>query len=440
MRSIDRNVVLVVSSWFKLFLRAFAPWRELFLLAMLLGFFTLFGVSHAENWERFRGPNGAGQSDDESIPSEWKSENFLWKRPLESVGHSSPVIWDGTVYITSADPETGAQLVFALDAATGEVRWRKKFDLSKYHINPQNSFASSTPAVDKEHLYLTWLDGGHATLVALTHDGNEVWRRKVGPFQEVHGYGQSPVVYGDLVYVANDSGAESAVVAFDRRTGEERWRVRREPGITAFAAPCLLDSKLGSDRKLLIASSTASGLAAIDALTGKAAWHGFEEDLTTRCVSSPVVAGGMILAACGEGGNGKMLVAVRPGNEAASPEAVYRLKQGVPQVPTPLVVGDLLFLWHDRGVVSCCELATGKQIWRERVGGDYHSSPIRLGQRILCCSEQGDAVVLAAAKEYKLLARNSLKETCIATPAVADHRLFVRSDSTLFCIGAPAAK
>lgn len=440
MNSCDRTVVLVVSSWLNFSLRAFAPLREIILPVTLLTVFGYPDVSRAENWERFRGPNGAGQSEDDSIPSEWKAENFLWKRSLESVGHSSPVIWDGTVYVTSADPETGAQLVFAFDAATGNSQWRKKFDLGKYHINARNSYASSTPAVDEEHLYLTWLDGGRVTLVALAHDGNEVWRREVGPYEEVHGYGQSPVVYGDSVYIANNSGAESAVVAFDRHTGEERWRLGREPGITSFAAPCLLDANPDSGRKLLVTSSTASGLAAIDALTGKVAWHGFEEDLTTRCVSSPVVAGGMILAACGEGGNGKMLVAVRPGDGGAPPEAVYKLKQAVPQVPTPLVVGDLLYLWHDRGVVSCRELATGKQIWRERVGGDYYSSPIRLGNRILCCSQAGDAIVLAADTKFELLARNSLNETCIATPAAADRRLFVRTDSTLFCIGASPAR
>ena len=183
MKSCDRNVVLVVSSWSKFVLCALASWREIFLCVVLLCFVAVRGVSHAENWERFRGPNGAGRSEDDAIPSEWKAENFLWKRPLESVGHSSPVIWDGTVYVTSADPDTGAQLVFALDAATGVPRWQKKFDLSTYHINPQNSYASSTPAVDEEHLYLTWLDGGRATLVALTHDGNEVWRRAVGPYE-----------------------------------------------------------------------------------------------------------------------------------------------------------------------------------------------------------------------------------------------------------------
>ena len=434
-----RNVVLVVSSWFT-FLRAFACGREVHLSLALVGAIVPCVIGRAENWERFRGPNGGGQSEGASIPSEWRAENFLWKRPLQSVGHSSPVIWEGTLYLTSADPETGAQLGFAFDVATGETRWRKRFDVGMYHINTRNSFASSTPAVDAEHVYLTWLDSGRVLLVALTHDGNEAWRREVGPYEEVHGYGQSPVVYGDLVYVANDSGAERAVVAFDRRTGQERWRAKREAGITSFAAPCMFDKPSQAGGKLLITSSTASGLAALDALTGKVAWDAFKDDLTTRCVSSPVVAGDMILVACGEGGNGKVLVAAKAGDGNSAPETAYKLKQSVPQVPTPLVVGDLLFLWHDRGVVSCCELATGKQVWRERVGGDFHSSPIRLGQRILCCSQQGDAIVLAAAREYKLLARNSLKETCVATPAVAGGRLYVRTDATLYCIGKAVEK
>jgi outer membrane protein assembly factor BamB len=281
-----------------------------------------------------------------------------------------------------------------------------------------------------------WLEKEHITLVALTHDGNEAWRRDAGPYEEVHGFGKSPMVVDDLVCVANESDAESAVVTFDRRSGEPRWKLPRESATTAFGTPCVLDPT--ADRKVLITSSTASGLTGIDAATGRVAWQGFKDALTTRCVSSPIVAGGLIVAACGEGGNGKVLIAARPGSSDAPPQEVYRLTKSVPQVPTVVVNGDLLFLWHDRGVVSCCDLATGKLHWRERVGGDFHSSPINVGKKILCCSRTGDVVVLAADKEYKLLARNSLKETCVATPAVAHHRLYVRTDAALYCIGQPA--
>jgi outer membrane protein assembly factor BamB len=394
---------------------------------------TLFG---AGNWDRFRGPNGAGQSDDAGIPTKWEEKNFLWKRALVGIGHSSPVIWEGRVFITSADPKTGKQIVSAFDAKTGSSLWEKQFDAGGYHMNGLNSYASSTPAVDERHLYPMWLQDGHVILLALDHEGIEIWRRDIGAFEETHGFGKSPVVAGDLVVVANDSQAESAIVAVDQKSGEIRWKLTRPAGITAFATPCLLDPV--AKEKTLLAASTASGLTAINTETGKVIWQGLTDSLTQRCVASPIVAAGMVLVSCGQGGNGKVLVAARAGDKDHGPQEVYALKQGIPNVPTAVVAGDLLFLWHDRGVVSCFDLATGHQHWRERVGGDYHSSPIRIGNRIFGVSMNGEVVVLAADRHFEVLARNPLNESCHATPAVANGRLYLRTESTLYCIGEPS--
>jgi outer membrane protein assembly factor BamB len=282
-----------------------------------------------------------------------------------------------------------------------------------------------------------WLQDGKVMLAALNHRGEERWRRDVGPFKEAHGFGISPIVVDDLVYVTRNSGAESGVTAFDRTTGDVRWILPQDSGTTAFSTPCLLDPN--APHKVLLVTSTSSGLIAVDALTGMILWHGFKDDLDERCVSSPVVGAGMIFVGCGQGGNGKVTLAVRPGDDNSPPHEVYRLKQSVPQVPTPVIAGDLLFLWSDHGVVSCYDLATGKQYWRERIGGDFHSSPIRIGNRIFGFSRGGEAIVLAADKHFEVLARNVLGELCAATPAVANGRLFVRTESTLFCIGQPAS-
>ena len=195
----------------------------------------------AENWDRFRGPNGAGQSDDAGIPTKFEPSNTLWKQPLTNIGHSSPIVWDGRVYLTSGDQQSGAQIVSAFDAQSGKPLWEKKFDAGSYHMNGLNSYASSTPAVDADHLYLLWLKDGRVTLTAITHQGIEVWHHDIGPFEERHGFGKSPIVVDDLVYVANDSDAESEVVALDCKTGNVRWHIPRESGTTAFATPCLFD-------------------------------------------------------------------------------------------------------------------------------------------------------------------------------------------------------
>jgi outer membrane protein assembly factor BamB len=185
--------------------------------------------------------------------------------------------------------------------------------------------------------------------------------------------------------------------------------------------------------------SNTAGLAALDAATGRVLWQGLAEALPERCVSSPIVAGGLVFISSGVGGNGKYLVAARPGSEGSPPTEAYRLQQSIPNVPTPVVAGDILFLWHDRGYVSCYDVSTGERHFLERVGGNFHSSPVRIGDRIFCASREGEMVVLAADREFKVLARNALDEPCHATPAVAHNRLYVRTESTLLCIGEAAA-
>lgn len=390
-------------------------------------------AGRAENWDRFRGPNGAGQSDSSAIPSEWNAENFLWRQSLPGVGHSSPVVWDDRLFITSGDDKTGEKIVQAFDALSGKALWEKHFPGNTYSMHNFNSYASCTPAVDEERLYVIWRDGIKLTLLALTHNGDEVWRADAGVIEEKHGYGTSPVVVDDVVCIENDNDALSEVVAFDRQTGDVRWRVPRASGNTSFSTPCVLDP--GAKEKLLLVASNANGLAAIDASSGRVAWQTAEHDLPQRCVASPIVADGLVFVSCGQGGNGLHLLAVRPPTEAEDAREVYRLKQGVPQVPTAVAAGDLVFLWHDGGTVTCIDAPTGKQHWRQRVSGDCHGSPIRVGDRIFCVSLDGEVIVLAAEPEFKLLAHNSLGEPSRATPAVANDRMYIRTESSLVCVG-----
>jgi outer membrane protein assembly factor BamB len=408
--------------------------RESFLAA---GFSVVFAAALcADNWERFRGPNGAGQSGDIGIPSEWKESNYLWRERLPGIGHGSPVVWGDRLFVMSGDRATGAQIVQAFNALTGEPLWERRYDAPSYSMHQFNSFASSTPALDADHVYVMWLADGRISLAALTHEGEEVWRRDAGPFSEKHGFGKSPVVVDDLVCVANDNEGQSAVVAFDCLSGDVRWQLARPaPLQTAFATPCLLDPS--AERKTLLTVSTATGISAIDAATGELLWEGLAEAVPLRCVTSPVVSHGLIFVSSGQGGNGKYFVAARPGGSHGGPSEAYRVVENVPNVPCPVVVGDLLFLWHDAGRVSCLDVASGKEHWRERVGGNYHSSPLAIGNRIFCGSRQGEVVVLAADRKFQVLARNDLGEPIHATPAVAHDRLYVRTESTLLCIGVP---
>jgi outer membrane protein assembly factor BamB len=423
----------------EVFLCAFAPLRAILNVFCTVILFCTTDITFAENWDRFRGPNGAGQGDSQAIPSEWAAENFLWRQKLPGRGHSSPVIWDGKLFVTSALPATGEQIVQAYDARSGKPLWDRHIaapEAAPYKHHDFNSLASSTPAVDAENVYVAWLVDGKVMVAALRHNGDGAWRKEVGGYGEGHGFGSSPIVVDDMVCIALDNDAESCIVALDTQSGSERWRLPRTSGTTSFATPCLLDP--AAEQKLLLAVSTVSGLTGINAGTGKVTWQALQNDLPQRCVGSPVAANGTVFMTCGEGGGGTWLIAARSVSPDEAPKEVYRIKQNAPYVPTPIVVGDLLFLWHDRGTVSCHDIATGRQRWRQRVGGDFHSSPVRVGNRILAASRGGEVVVLAASPEYKLLARNVIDEPCVATPAVADNRLYIRTDSTLFCIGKAA--
>jgi outer membrane protein assembly factor BamB len=389
--------------------------------------------AHAENWDRFRGPNGAGQSQSSTIPSQWKADNFLWKAPLPGIGHSSPIIWDLRVFVTSADAETGQLIVSAFEVYSGQSLWERRFPGTAYSKHAFNSYASPTPAADAERIYLVHREGTKLRMVALTHDGEPAWEADVGVCEEKHGFGSSPVVVDDLVCVQNDNDRFGEIVALDRASGASRWRVARPPGETSFCTPLVVEPGAGPNQ--LVVASNGGGVAAIDIERGEVAWRAAENDLPQRVVGSPIVAAGLVIVTCGAGGNGLQMLALSPprGNEPA--REVYRLRQGVPQVPTAVAAGELLFLWHDGGTVMCVDAATGKQHWRKRVTGKCHGSPIHVDGRLFGVSIDGEVVVIEAKPEFKLLARNSLGEPSRATPAAAHDRLYIRTESSLLCIG-----
>jgi outer membrane protein assembly factor BamB len=279
--------------------------------------------------------------------------------------------------------------------------------------------------------------GETVVLTALTHEGRDVWRRDVTKSTEPHGYGASPVLVNDVVCVINDNEDAGDLTAVDQKSGEIRWQVPRPNGQSGFSTPCLLDAAGG--KKLLVTASTGGGLIVVDPITGMTAWQMLEKELPQRCVSSPIVAGSMVLISCGLVNNGLHLIAVDAGQGGATPHEAYRIKENVPNVTTPIVVDDMLFLWQDRGIVSCHNVKTNERYWRERIGGNFNSSPISVGNRLYCPSRAGEMVVLAADKKYRLLARFPIGEACSATPAVAHDRLYLRTESSLMCIGEPAS-
>jgi outer membrane protein assembly factor BamB len=385
----------------------------------------------AQEWTRFRGPDGAGhaKADPNAIPVQWTEADYNWKVKLPGTGHGSPVLWGERIFLMCCDERTAARMVVCLSAANGGSLWTRTYKSQPFGMNRDNSFAGTTPAVDKDRLYAAWATPKQITLVALDHDGKELWQRDLGPHRSQHGPCTSPIVFEDMVILPNDQQGESFLIAVDCATGKTRWKLPRTSGRAAYSTPCVYRPAGGQAQ--LILTSTAGGITGVDPKTGQVIWDRGEV-MPERCVGCPVVAGDLVVAASGTGGRGK-LVAVRPtaGRQA---EIAYKLDPG-PYVPTPLVRGDLIFLLGDLGAVSCLRAATGREVWKDKLPDRFYGSFVLVGQRLYCISRTGKAYVLAAGEQFKLLATNSLPERSFATPAVAGGRMYLRTYSHLISIG-----
>ena len=415
----------------------FSTTKKILLLYLISPFFACLliqSVVASEAWLRFRGANGSGQSDAVNIPIKWNEGDYNWQVDLPGIGHSSPVISGDRIVVTSGDPEGAARYVICLKASDGSQIWSREFSSMTHHLHARNSYASSTPALDDQHAFFMWATPEAYNLVALDlNTGQTAWKINLGKFKSQHGFASSPIVYQDVVIVANEQLGDSFLAAYDCNTGEERWRCQREGGVqTAYSVPCILELDDGTEQ--IIFHSTAHGMTGINPRTGELLWS--IDVFNKRCVSSPVVAGGYIFGSSGQGGSGEALVAVKPGiNSTQKPKVVYEIKKSAPYVVTPVAYRDWIFVWHDGGVVSCHDVADGKLHWRQRVGRGFSGSPIRIGSNLYGITEDGQVVVLAADKTFQLLARNDLGEPSRATPAVADGRLYLRTESKLISLG-----
>ena len=402
-------------------------------------------VSNGQEWTRFRGPNGTGISDAKTIPTKWSPADYNWKVELPAVGHSSPVLWGDRIFLTGADDKSATRFVFCLRAGDGKLLWSKEFKSQQHHRHQLNSFASATPALDAERVYVAWSTPDEYTLTALTHGGDVVWQRDLGPFVSQHSCGISPIVVDDLVILGNDQDKEdekdkslhgqSFLIAVDARSGDTRWKLDRDSAVVAYSTPCLHRAADGGSE--LIFNSQAHGITAVDPGSGRVNWE-VRDLFDKRSCSSPVLAdGNLIIGTCGSGGGGNYVVAIKPGTpgDVNSGSLAYKIEKQAPYVPTPIAKGDLLFLWGDNGIVSAVKAKTGTSLWQKRIGGTFYGSPVCVDDHLYCVNTDGDVVVLRAGEEFEELGTNPLGEVCHSTPAVADGRMYLRTYRHLISLG-----
>ena len=389
-------------------------------------------LSAQGEWPQFRGPQGQGHSSEQGLPLEWsETRNVVWKTPLRGRGWSSPVISNGRVWMTTSVAGAGSASLraLAIDVATGhELLNVEVFRLSNANLkNPKNSHASPTPIVEGDRVYVHFGGEGTAALDAST--GAIVWAKKF-PYASQHGSGGSPALHGDLLIFSGDGHYEAWVIALDKRTGNVKWKTeRRKPFDQAYTTPLVI-SVNGRDQVVSVGAYRAAGY---DAATGREIWMvRYEEGFSN--VPRPVFARGLVFITTGF--FQPAVLAVRPDGtgDVTTTHIAWSTTRGAPFTPSPIAVGDELYVISDLGVLSCVDARTGKLHWQERVGGNHSASPIFADGRIYFLSEEGVATVIAPGKTFQKLAVNELDGATLASMAVANGSIFIRSLTHLYRI------
>ena len=384
-----------------------------------------------QEWARFRGPDGTGIGQADGIPAKITAAHYAWKVKLPGSGHSSPVLWGKKIFLTCEGPGQASRQVVCVSADDGKILWTWRDRFTAYRHNRLNSFAASTPAVDADGVYLTWVSGTKFLVLALDHAGKKVWQSELADFSARHGAGTSPIVLDGTVLVGNDhAGQKSLLVGLDARTGRTRWTIQRESGPSSYMTPTIYRPR-GRPVEAIFASC-ATGVTSVDPAGGKVNWE-VPCHFTFKVVASPVVAGGLIYVSTGKG-SGRESAVIRPPGAGKGAALAFTLDKEVPYVPTPIAVGDYLFVLNDNGTLTCVEPKTGKRVWREKLSGVFYPSPVCIDGRIYLINNKGEMTVIQAAPTYKLLATATLPEPTQATPAIANGRMYIRTRTHLICV------
>ncbi len=410
------------------------------------GFCALLATAlPAQEWTRFRGPNGTGVSDATTIPVEWTADDYNWRTKLPGTGNASPVVWGDKVFIVSADSQAATLFVNGIHTKHGDILWQRDFAKETHNLHARSSYASSTPTVDEDRLYVAFASPSKAMVVALTHDGDPVWERDLGPWTGWHGFGTSPILHDGMLILHNSQQADqlepgqavgkSSMLALDAVTGDKLWETPLKTKRVCYSVPFVYEPPGGGPAEL-VCTSTSEGVFSIDPSSGKRNWA-INDVFAMRTVASPILAGGLILGSTGSGRYASNYVAaVRPGANAS---LAYKLENSsrfkAPYVPCAVARGDTVFLIYDKGFAACIDAPSGEIHWMQRLRGGFNGSPVRVRDKIYCIEEGGEVVVLAAAKEFQELARNPLGEISRSTPAVAGGRMYLRTNSHLLSVG-----
>jgi outer membrane protein assembly factor BamB len=442
-----------------------------FRVASTFGASVVFGVAlSAQNWPAFRGTNAAGVADGVATPVAWNvstGENVAWKTPVPGVAVSSPIVWGDRVFVSTAissDPNQGIRTglygdvepvndsskhtwrLLALDKKSGKILWDQLAyeGVPKTKRHPKSSQASATPVTDGRHVIVSF---GSQGLYAYDLEGKLLWKKDLGilnagwffdPDYE-WGIGSSPIIYKNLVIVQCDIQRNSFVAAFDTDTGKEVWRTSREE-IPSWSTPTIFEAN-GKAELVTQATTFTRGY---DPMTGKELWK--YSGNSEIAIPTPIVGPGVVVITNGYRGI-QPIFAIKPGatgditlakDTTKSDFVSWSTTRGGPYIPTPVIYRDQLYVLLNNGVLATYKIATGEQIYQKRIGngGSFSASPVVADGKIYCANEDGDVYVIKAGSEYEELAKNSMSEVLIATPAISDGIIVFRGLKNVYAIRA----
>jgi outer membrane protein assembly factor BamB len=399
-----------------------------------------------ENWTSYRGPTDQGLCGAADLPVRWsETENVVWKTPITGKAWSSPVIWGDRIWLSSA-PEDGSSLsALCVDKNSGKILRNKRLRVvaAPQYCHPFNSYASPSPVIEEGRVYVSF--GSPYTGCLNSETGEVIWERRDFVCNHFRGAGSSPFIYKNLLILHFDGSDHQYVVAMDKQTGKTVWKTDRTvdfhdlEGNTgqpiregdyrkAFSTPVIVDVQ----GKPLLVSLGSMALYGYDPLTGKELWR-VEAVGSHSGACRPVAGHGLVFSPMG---SGLELLAVRPDGRGVVTDThvVWKHKRGVSRRPSVLLVDDLLFMVDDGGVATCLEAKTGKEVWKERLGGNYSASPISCAGKVYFFDQEGKSTIVKASREYNVIAVNRLEDGFMASPAASGRALFLRTKSSLYRI------
>jgi len=388
--------------------------------------------ARAENWPDWRGPRSDGTCIEQDIPANWDPAGALWKTELPGKGHASPIVWGDRVFTVTGMADTKERVLLCLDRNSGKILWQQTVvqgPLEK--INKENSYASGTPATDGQRVYVTFRVGDD--IVVAAHDlagGRHLWLVRPGTHKGEWGFSNTPVLYKDKVIIDGDSKGDSFLIALNRADGKTLWRKNRTNKGISYSAPFIREM---AGRTQLIQCGDRC-VASFDPDTGEQIWK--VDGPSQEFIATPVYSEKAGLVFIISSWPKRVLLAIKPdgSGNVTKTHVAWSDTKGAPYVPSMIVAGDFLLSVNRGGTAFCYEAATGKVLWRQKLGR-HHASPVLIGGLLFFINDNGQVNVIKPGREFECVATYELGESCYASPAISDGQVFVRGFKHLFSIG-----